>query len=83
MRVRLSASTECSSYYYTVCVLLLHYRILQALTMEGPERTGRRARDLPYIASRPSAEWTYQVKFSVIKTCTYTDDSATGYCCHA
>eukprot|EP00953_Heterococcus_sp_UTEX-ZZ885_P015887 8950-Heterococcus_DN1.PRE.4 len=29
--------------------------------MEGPERTGRRARDLPYIASRPSAEWTYQV----------------------
>ncbi|CAM9655242.1 unnamed protein product, partial [Choristocarpus tenellus] len=33
----------------------------QALSMEDAERTGRRARDLPYISSRPSAEWTYQV----------------------
>lgn len=33
----------------------------QALTMDEAERTGRRARDLPYISSRPSAEWTYQV----------------------
>lgn len=24
-------------------------------------RNGRRVRDLPYITSRPSAEWTYQV----------------------
>ncbi|CAM9423891.1 unnamed protein product, partial [Discosporangium mesarthrocarpum] len=33
----------------------------QALGMEDAERTSRRARDLPYISSRPSAEWTYQV----------------------
>ncbi|KAG5184819.1 trehalose 6-phosphate phosphatase [Tribonema minus] len=33
----------------------------QALTMEGAERSGRRARDLLYISSRPSAEWTHQV----------------------
>ncbi|CAM9312632.1 unnamed protein product [Phaeothamnion confervicola] len=33
----------------------------QALTMDTTERTGRRARDMPYISSRPSAEWTYQV----------------------
>eukprot|EP00752_Nemacystus_decipiens_P011628 g10323.t1 len=32
----------------------------QALTMNEGERSGRRARDLPYISSRPSALWTYQ-----------------------
>eukprot|EP00904_Undaria_pinnatifida_P011972 jgi/Undpi1/7905/HiC_scaffold_24.g10377.m1 len=32
----------------------------QALAMSEGERSGRRARDLPYISSRPSALWTYQ-----------------------
>ncbi|CAM9322431.1 unnamed protein product [Pylaiella littoralis] len=32
----------------------------QALAMSEAERSGRRARDLPYISSRPSALWTYQ-----------------------
>mmetsp|Transcript_921 Transcript_921/g.1381 ORF Transcript_921/g.1381 Transcript_921/m.1381 type:complete len:570 (+) Transcript_921:75-1784(+) len=33
----------------------------QALRMESNEKAGRRARDLLYISSRPSSEWTYQV----------------------
>ncbi|CAM9367247.1 unnamed protein product [Chrysoparadoxa australica] len=32
-----------------------------ALSMDVTERTGRRARDLPYISSRPSAKWTHRV----------------------
>ncbi|KDO20092.1 hypothetical protein SPRG_14631 [Saprolegnia parasitica CBS 223.65] len=45
----------------------------RAINMSDEERMGRRARDLPYITSQPSSNWTRQV-LAILQECSEEDD---------
>ncbi|OQR87329.1 trehalose-phosphatase [Achlya hypogyna] len=47
----------------------------RAINMSDEERMGRRARDLPYITSQPSSNWTRQV-LAILQECSEDDDDA-------
>ncbi|OQR97433.1 trehalose-phosphatase [Thraustotheca clavata] len=47
----------------------------RAINMSDEERMGRRARDLPYITSQPSSNWTRQV-LAILQECSEEDGDA-------